>query len=77
MKDKKGDVDIILALGGKPKKAADVDAGGDPMGSPGMGLDAAADEVLNAIQGGDSSGLKEALKAFVEQCMHGSEEYGE
>lgn len=74
MKDKKGDVDIILALGGKPKAAKDVDAGEDPMGPPGPGLDAAAEEVMSAIQSGDAMALKEGLKAFVEQCMH---QYGE
>lgn len=41
-------------------KADDAEASG--------GLDAAAQEIMDAIQAGDVAGLSEALKSFMEMC---------
>lgn len=66
MAAKKKDVDILVALGGKPSSAPEEDMGD----APSMGLEAAAEEILAAVGSNDASALSSALKAFVEQCSY-------
>lgn len=61
---KKG-IDLVLAMGGKPPEGDPLDS---PADGPDMGLHAAADEILSAIDTKDAGALADALKAFCEQC---------
>lgn len=66
-------IDIIIGkLKGKPKKEEDssdfVQKMGEEEGDSDEGLKATADELIEAIQSGDTDGVVEALKSFMAQC---------
>jgi hypothetical protein len=54
---------LILAFG-KPKEESEGESGEEMMAAE----DAAADAVMSAIQEGDRSALKDALRSFVAAC---------
>lgn len=61
-KDKAG-LALILGLGKKPKGDDDGEGTGYD-----EGLDAAAEEILDAVEAKDAGALKDALKSFVALC---------
>lgn len=55
--------DILAALGGMGAKAAPSPAPTTDSGDE--GVTAAAQEIIDAVQNGDTAGLAEALRAFI------------
>lgn len=73
---KGGDMGLLLALG-KPKGeegAAPESEAEDPM-APTEGLEAAGEEVMNALTAGDAKTFSSALKSFIEICQ--ATDYGD
>lgn len=69
----KGTAALVLALMGKGKKAGEEDMEDDaPMsseeGSEGEAKQAAAEEVMAAIEAKDTKAFAEALESFIECC---------
>lgn len=69
LKDKKGLAALIIKSGKLPSKHSDSEPEVDQEESEDSeGIEAAADEILMAIDSKDPKELAAALKAFIEQC---------
>lgn len=52
----------LIVAGAKPRQSEEPEEGDE------MGLDAAVEDILNAVKTDDAQGLKAALRAFVDMC---------
>lgn len=69
MKDKKHGLAILLGIGPEKKGMEDVHEDKDDMEDGfEMGLEAASEEILEAIKEEDAGALREALKSFITIC---------
>lgn len=81
MDRKKGAMSIIRRMKGAPsdlspdmkKIQGHAEASEEVVDDSSMGLDAAVDELMSAIESKNKSGIKEALKSFITLCADESE----
>lgn len=59
---------VIAKMRKKPSSSEEKYSEEEPEDDMEEGLQAAAEDVLSALEGGDATALKEALKSFIEQC---------